>query len=255
VRAGVERVLVAGGDGTLSEVVTGLLDAGLAGYASVGLIPLGTGGDFARGLGLPRDPRRAVAALGAGKTRRVDAGRASYRGRDGRERTTCFLNVASAGISGLVDELVQESPRVLGGTGAFLLAALRAIASYRSAPSVIRIDGEVAFEGSLGLAVVANGRYFGGGMHVAPDARIDDGLFEVVVVGDLSKPALLAKLPKLYRGAHLRDPDILHRRGGRIELDAPEGGLPIDLDGEPLGELPARIELLPGAISLLEPAA
>jgi diacylglycerol kinase (ATP) len=105
------------------------------------------------------------------------------------------------------------------------------------------------------LGTAANGRWFGAGMHIAPEASLDDGLLDVVVVGDLSRPALLAKLPKLYAGTHLSDPAVSLLRGRLIEADAPEGRVPLELDGEPLGELPARFEVLPRALRVVTPAA
>lgn len=250
-RAGVERILVAGGDGTVSEVVSGLLGADLGAYTTLGLLPLGTGGDLPRTLGVPRDLERAIDRIASGKTRRIDAGRLRYRDRTGAERTAWFLNVTSFGISGLVDELVTHAPRALGGSVAFLLATMRALARYRPGVVRIRADGELLHDGPLVLAAVANGRYFGGGMHVAPHARPDDGLFDVVVSTETSRARLLRLLPSLYRGRHLASPSVIVRQARVIEAEAEPGTVWLDVDGEPLGTLPARIEILPGAIDWL----
>jgi len=255
VRAGVERILVAGGDGTLSEVATGLLAADLASYASIGLLPLGTGGDFARSLGIPRDLEGALACIAQGNTRKVDAGRARFLGADGADRTAYFVNVSSFGISGLIDELVNRTSKRLGGTLSFLVGTLRAIFQYRSIRVAIRVDGELVHDAGLILATGANGRYFGGGMQVAPEARIDDGLLDVVIVADLPIPKLLAKLPKIYAGTHLADEAAVLHRGRVIEAEALPGRVMLDLDGEPLGTLPVRYEVLPGALTLFGPAA
>jgi diacylglycerol kinase family enzyme len=234
VRAGVERLLVAGGDGTLSEVVTGLIAAGLGGEAEIGLLPLGTGGDFARSLGIPVDLDGAIDLLVRGRARAVDAGRVHYRDRSGREASSCFANVTSLGVSGLVDELVNRAPKFLGGTASYLIGTLRGLARYRCQP-------------------VTLGSWFGGGMRVAPGARIDDGLLDLVVVPELGRLRLLARLPTLYGGGHLRDPRAVHRRGRVLEADAPPGEVWLDVDGEPLGTLPARIESLPGAVRMIGP--
>lgn len=251
VRAGVDSVVAVGGDGTASEVVNGILGAELGGVARVGLIPFGTGGDLARGLGIPRDLDAAVAAIASGKTRRIDAGRAQLRGPDGNEVSTYFVNVASIGISGLVTQLVNAAPKTFGGRFSFLVGSLRGIARWKSRPVVLRLDGEVVYDGALSLAAVANGPWFGGGMNVAPDARFDDGLLDVVFAAGLGRMRLVRLLPTLYSGSHVSDPEVHLLRGARLEADAAPGEVWIELDGEPLGTLPARIEVLPAALNWL----
>lgn len=250
VRSGVERLVVAGGDGTTSEVVAGLLSADLADYAQMAVLPMGSGCDFARTLGLPREPEAAVELLGRGESRRVDAGRIDYRDRSGRERTGYFINVASFGISGLTDEFVNRAGRSLGATAAFAIGTLRAIARFRAPEVAVRVDDQLVYEGPVSLGAVANGRYFGGGMQIAPQARIDDGTLEVIVVEGLSKPRLVASFPSLYRGAHLTHPAVTCRRGTRVEAALLSGEALLDVDGEPLGGLPARVEVLPAAVQL-----
>jgi YegS/Rv2252/BmrU family lipid kinase len=251
VRSGIERIIVAGGDGTLSEVVTGLLSAQLGDYAVIGLLPLGTASDFARGLGQPPNVDAAIERLAAGKTLRVDAGRVTYRTDDRQEVTGYFANVASFGLSGVVDELVNRTTKVFGGRMSYMIGTVRGIARYRSGPVSISVDGELVFDGPLSVAAVANGPYFGGGMRVAPNARIDDGLFDWVIVPGMSRCALLREFPLLYRGSHIRDPQILQGRGRVIEACGVAGPIRLDVDGESLGVLPARFELLPGAITLI----
>ncbi|MCL4685771.1 diacylglycerol kinase family lipid kinase [Myxococcota bacterium] len=252
VRAGVELLLVAGGDGTLSETAAGLLGAGLARYAELMPLPLGTGGDFVRGLALPAGLEAAIGRLATAKARRIDAGRITLQDRRGHPLTTYFVNIASAGISGLVTELVNRAPKGLGGRASFLIGTLRGIARWRAASVRLRIDGETVHEGLLDLFAVANGSYFGGGMHVAPDARLDDGLFDVVWIGGTSRARLVRQLPRLYRGTHLALPDVGAQRGTLVEAEPIEPGAEIwvEVDGEPIGRLPARFELLPGALSL-----
>jgi diacylglycerol kinase (ATP) len=253
VRAGIERVVVAGGDGTLAEVATGLLRAQLGSYAELALLPMGTGCDFARTLGIPRDPIAALEVVRTGKARRIDAGHASYAGKGGAPTDSYFVNAASFGVSSLVVELAQRSARRLGGTVAFALATVRALLSYQSARIALRVDGEVACEGRLALVAAANGRHFGSGMQIAPDARVDDGWLDVVCVECASGVRLIPKLPKLYRGTLLGDPVVRFRRGRRIEADAAPGAVLLELDGEPVGALPAQLELRPGALSVIGP--
>ena len=262
-RRGVTRLLVAGGDGTVSEVVSGLLSERLEAPGSdsraesspeagpqIGWLPLGTGGDLARMLDLEGGVAAALERLAVGRTRRVDAGRIRYCARDGSQPTKYFLNIASFGISGLVDEYVREAPRALGGSFAFAVASLRAFARYR--PGVVRIsvDGAEIFEGAISLVALANGPCFGGGMRIAPDALPDDGVLDVVIIRAMSKFALLVNLLSVYRGKHLAHRAVSHTRGVRIEAHASPGEVWLDIDGEPLGTLPASVEVMPGAITL-----
>jgi YegS/Rv2252/BmrU family lipid kinase len=251
VRAGIERVIIAGGDGTVNEVVTGLLAAGLGGYAEIGLLPLGTGGDFTRSLGIPPGLDEAVALLAAGKARQIDAGRITYRDAASRNVSAYFVNVASLGISGLIDQLVNRATKRFGGVASFLIGTIKAIARHRSEHVTLRVDGEVVHDAPLVLAAAANGRYFGGSMHIAPEARLDDGLFDVVLVSDLPKRKLLAKLPLLYSGKHLDDLVCRLFRGRVIEAEAAPGAVLLDVDGEALGSLPARMEVMPRALSVI----
>jgi YegS/Rv2252/BmrU family lipid kinase len=251
VRAGIERIVVAGGDGTTSEVVSGLLGAQLGNYAEVAPLPLGTGGDMLRTLGIPRQLDRALEGIAAGSSRKVDAGRVRYTDRSGRQRTTHFLNVTSFGVSGLITELVNRATKAFGGRVSFLLGTLRGIARYQPEEVRIRVQGELVHDGPLVLGTAANGRFFGGGMHVAPRAEPEDGLFDVVVIPGFSKARLLRELPRIYRGTHLEVPEVSLHRGQRIEAEAAPGRVWVEIDGEPLGTLPASIEVLPAAISVL----
>ena len=253
VRAGVDRVVVAGGDGTLSEVVTGLLAAGLAGYAEVGVLPLGTAADFARSLGIPRVLDRAIAALVAGAARPVDAARVTYRSAQGDERVSYCVNAASFGASAVACRVANSRPGPFGGASVYLFGALRAILAHRSAPVTIRVDGALVHDAPLTFAAAANGCHFGAGMRVAPDAQLDDGLLDVVIVSDLSIPGRLLGFPGIYRGAHLERASTALHRGALVEASAAPGAVPLELDGEPLGALPARFELLPGALSVIGP--
>ena len=248
-QSGVARLIVAGGDGTASEVASGVLAAGIQG-TQVGVLPLGTGGDFARTIRTPRDLETAIGRLRKGETRRLDAGRIRFRGIDGSDHTTHFINVASLGISGLTVELVRSAPRFLGGTASYLIGALRSIRRHECRPVRLRVDGKLVHDGPLVLAAVANGSYFGGGMRISPNSQPDDGVFDVVVISEMSKVELLRNLPSLYRGTHLSHPAVSVVRGREVEAEAEHGGVLLDVDGEPLGSLPLQIECRPGVITL-----
>ena len=255
VRAGCERVLAVGGDGTLSEVATGLLAHELAGYAQLGVLPMGSGNDFARSLGLPLDPRGAIEVFARGVARPVDAIRVNHLGLEGDDCVSYCVNVTSFGISGLVNELKLRGPGGLGGRLAFLLATLRAVWRYRAAPLSLALDGEPLYEGELLLGAAANGRCFGGGMQLAPAAAMDDAHFDVVLVTEVPRWALFWKLASIYRGTHLDDPAVSLYRGQVLEARGTASAVPIEIDGELLGSLPARYEILPGALSVIGPAS
>lgn len=251
VRSGVERIIVAGGDGTLNEVVSGILSGGLGGYAELGLLPLGTGNDFVRSLGIPVDLDGAIDVIRNGKPRLVDAGRVVCRGPDGCEVQAWFANEVSFGLSGLVVDLVNRASKPLAGRLSFLVGTLRGVARYRCQPVTLRLDGETVFAGPLVMASSANGQWFGGGMHLAPNAAIDDGKLDLIVIRELTRLQLVGKLRDLYSGAHLDDPAVGAYRGCILEAEAEPQTVWLEVDGEPVGTLPARIEVLPGALTVI----
>lgn len=255
--AGYARLLVGGGDGTASEIATGLLATGRNEDVTLGFLPLGTGGDLLRTLGIPRALAGALAVLGEGRTRVIDAGRLEYTDPSGQRAQTHFVNEASAGLAGLVAQRVTGATKALGATGSFLLGTLRALATYRPHPARVRVDGALVHEGPLVLATASNGRYFGGGMYVAPHASLSDGLFHSVIIPGMPKPELLARLPSLYAGRHLAAPGVRELTGRVLELE-PLAGAPaqrFECDGEALGAAPLRAEIVPRALRVVAPEA
>ena len=253
VRAGVGRIVVVGGDGTMREAVSGALSADVRAPVELGLLPFGTGGDLGRTLGVPSDFEGALAALVGATSRPIDAGRVTLIGRDGGQTETYFSNVASMGISGLITELVNTRTKAFGGRIAFLAGTVRGLLRYSAMPVRLRLDGKLLFEGPLVLAAVANGAWFGGGMHVAPEARIDDGLFDVVVIPDFGTARLFVDLPRIYRGTHTGVEGVVSARGRVLEAEpvSSDDAIWVEIDGDPLGRLPARFEVLPGAVRIL----
>jgi diacylglycerol kinase (ATP) len=252
-REGRTVVVAAGGDGTLHEVVNGVLDAG--GHASVGYIGLGTGGDFGRTLGIAHRLDRYVEAIARGAERSLDVGRISYCALGGQLRTRWFVNIVSAGIGGLVDRHVAQTTKALGGKAAYLLSSARALVECRRG----RLTCETVLGGARETRVVdaylmaiCNGRYFGGGMHVAPLAKPDDGHFDVVCIDAPSKLAFAAASRRIYDGSHLSNPGVSHFACDRIKVDlqndAARGVFLLDVDGEPLGGLPIEVELVARAL-------
>jgi len=259
-RAGAERVVAIGGDGTVNEVVNGFFDeAGrpLAPEASFALLPYGTGGDFRRTLHLPTGLADAARVIAANHRRRIDVGRLSYVAASGQPAHRMFANIASFGASGVVDRLVNGSGKWMGGRLSFLLASARTTWSYKNQRVQMTFDGTDRVETTINTVAVANGRYFGGGMKVAPEAEVDDGRFDVVAMGDFGFGDLLRSGRRLYKGTHVSMEKVTTRRAKVIEAEGVEPGavIELDVDGENPGRLPARFELLPGALWMVAPAA
>lgn len=257
VEEGYEMIVAVGGDGTMNEIVDGLVSVGPDGAPRlrrpgmiVSPVRLGTGGDFARLLGLAAHLPEAVAHLAGESASAVDLGFLSFVGTDGAPMHRAFLNIASFGLSGVVDDKVNKSSKALGGRMSFLLGLSRSLLSYRPQPVRITVDEAPFYEGPMVTAACANGQFFGGGMHFAPEARIDDGLFDVVVQ-TRSGLREVSSIADLYQGRILSWPSVVHTRGKVVEA-APLSHEPVllDVDGEQPGRLPARFTLLPGALRL-----
>jgi len=251
-RDGAGRVVAVGGDGTLNEVVNGFFDedgAPIATDAVLGLVPSGTGGDFRRTAGIPVGAA-AAPILAAGANRPVDVGRLTLDGAAPRH----FVNIADCGIGGEVVARVNRSSKRAGGTATFLWHSLASLLSYRPRAARVEIDGTVE-EGRYQNVVVANGRYFGGGMRVAPDADLGDGQFDVVLFGDLPKVRSITGIRRIYAGTHIGQPGIRMIRAQRVRVtpleDPPLG---FEMEGEEVGPAPATLEILPGAVRLCAPA-
>ncbi|RME20915.1 MAG: diacylglycerol kinase family lipid kinase [Deltaproteobacteria bacterium] len=257
--SGYTRIVVVGGDGTNNEVVNGWF--GPDGrprnpQAVLGLVPRGTGGDFRKTFGIGTRPESWARVLSGNNVAEIDCGLATFEGPAGRT-SRYFVNITSFGLGGLVDDRVNNSTKVLGGTVSFAIGTLRALWRWRNQKVQLKVlgpEGESVFDGEQRIVnvAVANGQYFGGGMWVAPGASCYDGLFDVVVLGDLTKAQVVLKTSSIYRGTHLRLDEVSVVRGSRVEASSDERVL-IDMDGEQPGWLPATLEVVPASIRLLVP--
>lgn len=253
-RDGADVILSVGGDGTHNESVNGFFEPDgslVRPDAVLGVLSSGTGGDFRKTLKMPKDFAGCVEVLRRAEASPLDVGRLSCVTASGEPVQRYFINIASFGVSGLVDHYVNRTTKVLGGKVSFLLGSARAMLHYRNQKVRLRIDDDFDEEMRINTVAVANGQYFGGGMWVAPKADPADGLFDVVVLGDLSKKQAVLSSPKLYKGTHIEMPEVTVIRGRRIVADSAEAVL-IDMDGEQPGQLPATFEILPAAIRVLK---
>ena len=249
--AGATAIVVVGGDGTVHEVVDGLARAGASDRVELGLIPFGTGRDFARSLRIPRRLDDALEVVRGGRVRTVDIGRATYASDNG-EAVAHFANFAGAGISGAIADRANRTTKAFGGRLSFIWATLAVFTRWQPTEMTVEIDGERR-QVLLLEALAMNGDYTAGGMWVAPEASLEDGTFDVVLIGDFSKAEFTTTFPKIYRGTHVSHAKVEIVRARELRVDAPSP-LPIVLDGEQPGTTPVRFEVVPGALRVRVPA-
>lgn len=233
-----KAIVAVGGDGTLNEVVNGVVNTDVP----VGLIPLGTGIDFSRTLGLPQDPVEALDITLQGNVRRLDVGTVNERR---------FCNVAGTGFDAKVAERVNRNGKKSGGTGPYLQALLQTLFTYKNGPFRITIDGQTHEVRSL-LMAVGNGRFFGGGMKICPLADVEDGRFDICIVGDVDKVRTVLLLGRVFAGTHTSHPLVTYAQGQEVVVDGPED-YTIQADGELAGMLPATFRIEKGGLPMLVP--
>jgi diacylglycerol kinase (ATP) len=241
VERGFDVVLACGGDGTFSQVVSGCLDTGVP----CGLIPSGTGNDFARSISLPLEPRAAAAALVNGQVQAVDL-------LDINNGAAWAVNIIGVGFDANVADRINRRIRIFGGRNAYIVAVAQELLRYRPARMSVRVDGHV-WEGNALLVAVANTRSYGGGMLIAPDAKIDDGLADIVLIEHMSRTKFVRSFSMLLDGSHLSLPEVHHWQGKEItiESDQPQLGL---VDGDVSVQTPLTIHVSPGRALLWMPA-
>ncbi len=253
--SGRELIIACGGDGTINEVANGILESGRD--AEFGVMPSGTGGDFRRSLGIPQSAREAARALRDGKTRRIDVGRVTFQSHAGETVSRYFLNVSSFGLAASIIERVKANKALdwlpLGGVrgrASFALSTLQEVVGLGPVTVRVRIDGcEERLLQTVNFCV-ANARYFGGGMMIAPTARLDDGKLDLVNIGDIRTAKILLNAYTLYNGSHLDLREVKSSLVTRIEVAPAERGgeIHLETDGELPGRLPAVYEIVPSAL-------
>lgn len=250
---GIEQIIALGGDGTNFAILNALAQRPENNLV-FGTVPMGTGRDWARSLGIPVDPLAAERWLGKVVPVACDLGKAEYRDiNTGKTVSRIFLNVASTGISRDVVNRVNRARRRTATT--FLTSTLKSLIRYKPQRVTIECDGRHFFEGPSLMLAVANGRSFGRGMWIAPNALLDDGLFDVVVIEGMPRMRALVALPSLYTGTHLKRPDVHSIRARTVTIRSTEGPIDLDLDGEEAWGEEVTFTLSPKAIRvLLNPA-
>jgi YegS/Rv2252/BmrU family lipid kinase len=274
-RDGRPLVVGLGGDGTLDEIVNGVLAAdGVTGgrdaarLPALGIVGTGTGGDFGRSLGIPHDLGAYLAALKGGAERAVDVGWARFSDLDGTPVERYWINVLSAGVGGLVDRYAAAAPAFLGGRLAYAQATVRAVFTCRRERLVCGFttpDGAREERLIHAYAVaICNGRTFGGGMNIAPMARLDDGLLEVLTFQTKTRWRMIGRLRTVYAGTHIDEPGVDHFNCRELELRPalppagrrPRAGrFPLDVDGDALGDVPVTAGVARAALRVRAPVS
>ncbi len=251
--AGRKFIIACGGDGTVSEVASGIIESGRD--CELGMLHRGTGGDFRKTINLPARVEDAARAIAQGITRTIDAGELVYTNRHGEQERRYFINVASFGMGGEVASRANASSKALGGTTAFAMATLSATFSYEMPEVIFQIDDSEEFRCRISNVSIANGKYFGGGMKISPQSRLDDALFEVIVIKALTKMEILINAHHLYSGTHLNLPYVGYRSGRVVKARSADSSraVRVEADGEAPGYLPATFTVIPSAIRLRVP--
>jgi YegS/Rv2252/BmrU family lipid kinase len=255
-RDGFERIVAVGGDGTINEVVNGFFLNGVAinPEAEFALLNLGTGGDFRKTFDIQAGFDASLDRIAEGRVRRIDVGRLTYVTAEGKSGARHFANIASFGMSGDVMHRVNRATMIKRYTGrfAFTWGSLVSMLCYKARPVRLKIDNLFDEVVSVSTCAVCNGQFFGGGMRVAPDASPDDGLLDVILMGDGRLRDVMKSLGDIKTGAHVNNPNVKVLRGKSVIATPVEatGGAPvyIEADGETPGQLPAMFELMPKAI-------
>jgi YegS/Rv2252/BmrU family lipid kinase len=256
-RKGTQLIIACGGDGTVSEVANGILLSGKD--AELGIMPSGTGGDFRKTLRISSRSNDAARVLKQGVTRKIDVGRVTFMTAVGEKESRYFLGVASFGMSAEVIERVKENqpewlpaaaPGWLRGRWAFSASMIRTALQSPSTRVLVQLDDNREKHLTVANLCVANARYFGGGMKIAPDAKLNDGKFDVITIGDLGATKIVTNAPRLYLGWHVSMNEVGHILAEKITARPAEKSdvVPIEIDGELLGRLPATFQILPEAL-------
>ena len=243
------RYLVAvGGDGTVNEVANGILHSTNSADTILGIVSTGTGSDFVRSVGIPRDYTRACSFLTSSRRSLIDVGVVEYRSK-GQSLRRFFVNAAGVGFDAAVVEVTERLPKYFGGTIPYVVGLLRTLFGYKNKAVILGVGSKVEAKRILSV-IVANGDYFGGGMHIAPEASLNDNLLDVVVIGDIGKFELLKALPTVYNGTHVTHPKVRMEKAAQITIESSERIL-VHADGELLGEGPASFWLVPAALNIV----
>jgi YegS/Rv2252/BmrU family lipid kinase len=246
---GYNLLVAVGGDGTIHEVVNGLLSSANSKSVALGIIGTGTGNDFIKSMGIPKDYMKSSRMVTGERRRLVDAGQVEYTDNDGQRAVRYFINGAGVGFDAEVADGSKRVPHFMGSTVPFVLSLLKLLPFYRNKDIRLNIDGRDEERRVLSV-VVANGAFFGGGMRIAPQAALDDNLLDVITIGDVHKLELLQVFPRVYKGTHTTHPKIRVEKAGQVSIECDKRIL-LQADGELLGCGPVTFRVVPSALNVV----
>lgn len=251
-KAGFRTIMSVGGDGTMNEVVNGFFEGGkpISEDARLVIFSRGTGCDFIKTLGIKKGIEDLLKILDRNETKKVDVGCVNFFDSTGSVVTRYFMNIADIGMGAETANRVNKNSKRLKGFLSFLLGAVSTIILYKNKEFRVLIDDETELCARMNSVIIANGIYFGGGMKVAPEASIDDGAFDIIIVGDFSKPEMIKNFPLIYKGKHLSLSKVRLYKGRKVRVESGGKGL-IEVDGEIPGSDDAEFIIMPKAINIL----
>ncbi len=249
---GTEKIIAVGGDGTINEIINGffLEEKIINPNVIFGILPCGTGSDFVRTLHLPKNNNKVIEKILENKTKLIDVGKANYSDLNHQAKTRFFINASNIGIGGEVVDRVNQTSKIFGGFASFLAGTILSVMDYKNKKVSITFDHEQKIEFTTINIVVANGQFCGGGMKFLPDSSLDDGLFDILLIGDLSKADFFRLIPKVYSGLHLRDPKINVKKAKNVLIES-EYKLKLDFDGEWDGYTSASYDVVRNTIRII----
>lgn len=251
-KSGYELVVSVGGDGTMNEVVNGFfeMDNPINPNARLAVFSRGTGCDFIKSFGIKKGFDDFVKLLEQNQIQKLDVGKVAFHKETGEEVAKYFLNIADVGIGGETTRRVNKTKKHLKGFVAFLIGAVLTILKYKNKDFTIEVDGKLVKSGRMNSVIVANAKYFGGGMFISPKSEANDGLLDIIVLGNLSKFELIRDLHLIYNGRHLTHPKVTCFKGKQIKISCEPSGL-LEIDGEQPGITPAQFEVIAKAINVM----
>ncbi len=254
IESGFDRIISVGGDGTLNEVVNGFFenDKPINPKAVIGVISMGTGADFIKTMGMPKPYQDAVRIIKNANTKTLDIGKIKFVSHSGKETVRYFINIADAGIGGETVDRVNRTTKAFGGFISFLWGTIMTLVTYKNKNITIILDNNKSYNTEINMLAIANCQFFGGGMHIAPKAVPDDGVFDIVTIGKAGFIDFLRNSSKIYKGTHINDPMVGYTHARHIELTSTDRVL-LDVDGEQPGMLPAIFDIVPRSIKVIVP--